>query len=226
LTTEGPTADRPTGRRREATRRPAPPALDRHAIPSASLVVAEFRRSLDGHTRREGLDGPVGAECNDLIRLLLELLDSNLAQWELEDLTRSPDASDTVVAEAKRSIDRLNLGRHHLVERIDATIAAAVEQSTEAVPATESPAMAFDRLSVLAIRNDRAERAGRRSEPDEGSFTRLARLQHQLDALSHAIDALIDEVWTGGRRFVPYEHLKMYSPPLDHPTREADSHPG
>ena len=96
-----------------------------------------------------------------LMQLLLELLRSNLAQWELEDVTRTPGADDATVARAKRSIDRLNLERHRLAERVDAAIDAALVQSATATLSTESPAMAFDRLSVLAIRLDRTRRAAR-----------------------------------------------------------------
>jgi hypothetical protein len=46
-----------------------------------------------------------------------------------------------------------------------------------------------------------------------GDFgSRLPRLSGQLDELSAAIDALLDDVRAGRRRFVPYQHLKLYPP--------------
>ena len=54
--------------------------------------------------------------------LLLELHDSNLRQWDLEDGTRVSEASDSVVADAKRAIDKLNLTRHHLIQEIEAVL--------------------------------------------------------------------------------------------------------
>ena len=161
------------------------------------------------------------------MQLLLELLHSNLEQWELEDLTRSPEANDATIARAKRSIDRLNLERHRLAERIDAAIDAALVQSATATPSTESPAMAFDRLSVLAIRLDRTERAARAAGKGGGDFERrLLRLSGQLEELTEAIDALLDDARAGRRRFVPYEHLKLYASETSRPSRADDTHRG
>jgi hypothetical protein len=146
------------------------------------------------------------------MQLLLELLHSNLRQWELEDVTRIPGVDDATVAGAKRTIDRLNLERHGLAERVDATIDAALVQSASATLSTETPAMAFDRLSVLAIRLDRTHRAARMAGKGGGDFgRRLRRLSGQLDELAAAIDALLDDVRDGRRRFVPYEHFKLYA---------------
>lgn len=146
------------------------------------------------------------------MQLLLELLRSNLQQWELEDVTRIEGTDDATVAGAKRSIDRLNLERHRLAERVDAAIDDALVQSATASPSTESPAMAFDRLSVLAIRLDRTRRAARLDRNGGGDFNRrLLRLSGQLDELAVAIDALVEDVRAGRRRFVPYEHFKLYA---------------
>ena len=75
-----------------------------------------------------------------LMQLLLELLHSNLKQWALEDVTRTAGVDDATVARAKRSIDRLNLERHRLAERVDAVIDGALVQSPTATPSTESHA--------------------------------------------------------------------------------------
>jgi hypothetical protein len=161
------------------------------------------------------------------MQLLVQLLFSNLEQWELEDVTRFPAADDTTIAQAKRSIDSLNLERHRLAERVDAAIDAALVQSATATPSTESPAMAFDRLSVLAIRLDRTQRAARKAGNGGGDFRgRLLRLSGQLEELAVAIDALLDDVRAGRRRFVPYEHLKLYAPETTFPRRADGIHRG
>ena len=174
---------------------------DPSPMPPASEVVTRFRRWLGAQAPpddRHSSDGRRGSDPPDpdaLMQLLLELLRSNLEQWELEDVTRTPEADDATVARAKRSIDRLNLERHRLAERVDAAIDAALVQSATATPSTESPAMAFDRLSVLAIRLDRTQRAARMAGNDGGDFgRRLLRLSGQLDGLAEAIDALLDDV--------------------------------
>jgi hypothetical protein len=171
-------------------------------VPRSDDVVAEFRRALrdPDHTPARHLDG-----------LLVDLLASNLDQWNLEDKGRGPGVDDPVVAETKRAIDRLNERRHQLVEAIDAAIDRTVAQTASAPMATESPAMAFDRLSVLVIRIHHTERAAG-EDASEGDLyaARLPVLYRQLADLQQAIDGLIEDVRDGTRRFVPYESLKLY----------------
>jgi hypothetical protein len=132
---------------------------------------------------------------------------SNLRQWELEDSTRDPDASDGVVAGAKREIDRLNAGRHHFMEQIDASIEAGLDQSPAAPIATESPGMVLDRLSVLVIRRARTASASLR-HPKYAK--RVPDIESRLAILSSAFDSYIDELRAGTRRFLAYESFKLY----------------
>jgi Protein of unknown function (DUF4254) len=164
-------------------------------LPTSPAVVAEFRRAL--HDPEHRPTRPVVARLVDLLR-------SNLTQWNLEDEARGAAADDAAVAEAKRAIDRLNEGRHHIVEEIDAAIDRAVTQTVSGPLATESPAMAFDRLSVLVIRIHHTE-----GDADRYA-ARLPVLHLQLADLQQAIDALMDDVRDGTRRFVPYQSLKLY----------------
>jgi Protein of unknown function (DUF4254) len=177
--------------------RSEPASSDDH-LPASDHVVAEFRRSLRDPRHRSA---------RPLDALLLDLLTSNLDQWELEDKGRGPGVDDAAVAETKRAIDRLNEGRHQLVEAIDAAIDRAVTQNPSAPLATETPGMAFDRLSVLVIRIHHTEREA--SEADRYA-ARLPVLHRQLADLQEAIDRLIDDVRGGTRRFVPYQSLKLY----------------
>src|SRR5260370_37355036 len=112
-------------------------------LPEVSDVVAEYRaRGRDPDRRR-----PEG-----LLARLSALHETNVAQWDFEDRVRSLDGEDTMVANAKREIDALNVRRHRLVEAIDAAIDDAIPQTPSATPSTERPAIVFDRLSVLVIR--------------------------------------------------------------------------
>jgi hypothetical protein len=164
-------------------------------LPTSDDVVAEFRRAV--HDPEHRPTRRVEARLVDLLR-------SNLAQWNLEDEARGPGTDAAAIAGAKRAIDELNAGRHLIVEEIDAAIDRAVTQAASAPLATESPAMAFDRLSVLVIRIHHTERDADRY------VTRLPVLYRQLADLQQAIDGLIDDVRDGTRRFVPYQSLKLY----------------
>ena len=172
-------------------------------LPPVAEIVDELQRALCG-------ERPMSP--NGLLSLVLELHDSNLKQWDLEDGTRVPEASDSVVADAKRAIDKLNLTRHHLIQEIDAAVHANLKQSTTATLATESPGMVFDRLSVLIIRIARTAEKAQSVSDGTGTYeSRLPSLQRQLAALSAALESLLDDVRTGRRRFLPYEHLKLYA---------------
>lgn len=167
-------------------------------LPPAAELVAKMADVIEGEREADGI------ACTPLI---LNLVESNLRQWDLENTTRDPGATDAMVASAKREIDRLNIGRHHLVQEIDAAIDTALDQRTDAPIATESPGMVLDRLSVLVIRRARTAFA---SSTDPSYASRVVALESQLAALSSAFDTFMEEVRAGTRRFVPYKHLKLY----------------
>ena len=129
----------------------------------ASARSCEFDRALRGDDGRRLAGRP---------SLLLDLLDSNLASGTSRTPSRGPDASESVVADAKRGIDELNLARHRLVQEIDAAVPPTCRHPA-ATLATESPGMAFDRLSVLVIRIARTA-VKARSGVDEAGIMRPA----------------------------------------------------
>ena len=170
-------------------------------LPSISTVIAEFRRA-----PREPARGSGG-----VLGLLLALHHNNLVQWSREDAARRDDADDRAVAAAKRDIDALNAKRHELVEAIDAMLATSLDQNPAAPPVTESPAMVFDRLSVLVIRMCSTKEAASSQRPDRDLFAaRLPVLDQQLALLEEALEALYDDVQNGRKRFLPYQSLKLY----------------
>ena len=179
---------------------------------SAADVVALFQRALR-QNEPEAADG--------VLRTLLDLHHNNLMQWRCEDTTRGVDASDATVAAAKRAIDAHNATRHVLVEAIDAALADVVEQDRSATPATESPAMVFDRLSVLTIRLHVTEAGAGRDQ----LAGRLPLLRDQLTTLQRALDGLFDDVRAGRKRFVPYLSLKLYGAQPIPEASTADNRP-
>jgi hypothetical protein len=166
-------------------------------------------RTSDGRSSDRSSSDGSSSDRRDWSGLVRELVSSNLRQWDLEDTTRDPSASDFAVANAKREIDQLNIGRHHLVQEIDAAIDSSLGQSATAPIATESPGMVLDRLSVLVIRRARTAAA---SSHDAAYAERVPALEAQLAALSVAFDWYMDEISTGSKRYIPYEHLKLYRP--------------
>ena len=182
-------------------------------VPDAAAFVAAARGAVTGQP-------PSGPPV--LGGLVAELAGVNLRQWDLEDTTRDPEASDATIAGAKRAIDRLNLTRHHLVHEIDVAMAALLEPSAGATLATESPGMVVDRLSVLVIRRARTVSASAR---DDAYSDRVPALDAQLAALQAALDCYLDELRAGTRRFSAHEPLKLYLGPAAG-TRGGGTRPG
>lgn len=180
-------------------------------IPSVDAVVDAFRRAPDG---------PTSDASDNVLGLLLALHHNNTVQWTREDAARRDDADDSTVAAVKRDIDALNTRRHELVEAIDAALAASLAQHPTAPPATESPGMVFDRLSVLVVRTRFTEEAASADSGDRDLYAaRLPVLHEQLALLQEALEALFEDVRTGRKRFRPYQSLKLYR------SRTSDSHP-
>ena len=174
-------------------------------VPAVADVIAEFRQALDE---------PDPTVQSDIIGLLRGLHENNVLQWNCEDAARREHADDRAVADAKRDIDALNTKRHDFVEAIDAWLAAVIDQSPSAPPTTESPAMVFDRLSVLVIRIASTEAAARPERVDLDPYAaRLPMLYEQLSSLQAALEALFDDVQAGRKRFVPYRSFKLYGQP-------------
>jgi hypothetical protein len=167
-------------------------------LPSAAALADEMALAVRG-------DPPSGSPA--VGGLVAQLVRNNLRQWDLEDETRDPHASDSAVAIAKRAIDQLNLTRHRLVQDIDLAIATSLQYPptttrASAPLATESPGMVLDRLSVLVIRRARTATM---------CADRLPALDAQLAVLVEALDSYLEDLYAGRRRFVAYEHLKLYA---------------
>jgi hypothetical protein len=176
-------------------------------LPPAALIIAEMERAVVGAPEIAASAWTAGAP--PWATLIVDLVESNVRQWDLEDTTRDPGATDAEVADAKREIDRLNMGRHRLVRKIDAAIDSALDQPATAPIATESPGMVLDRLSVLVIRRARTATASAR----HSTFNdRIRALESQVAGLSTALDFYLDELRAGTRRFLRYEPLKLYGP--------------
>ena len=165
------------------------------------------------HPRVPKTTNPSDEELAAIMEPILALHRSNREQWDCEDDARRDHADATMVAAAKREIDRLNSARHGFIEAIDRTISGAIKPCEGAPLVTESPGMAIDRLSVLVIRLASTEARVASGTIEAGLYiARLPQLRRQLEALEEAIDTLLNDLARGTRRFLAHESLKLYGP--------------
>lgn len=150
-------------------------------------------------------------------RLLLHR--ANFDLWHLEDAVRDPRATDAVIAERKRSIDRVNQQRNNLAERVDEELLSLL--SADALPNasaplhSETPGMILDRLSILSLKifhtGEEVERRDASPQHAQRNRQRLSILRQQSDDLAGCLAALWDDVCSGARRFALYRQMKMYN---------------
>jgi len=139
-------------------------------------------------------------------------------QWHYEDLIRDPkiDPEDALVL--KRKIDASNQHRTDLVENLDAFFLnefKTVRVSKEAQINTESPAWAFDRLSILALKiyhmNEEASRPDASKEHRMACRKKLDVLIEQRTDLISAINQLLEDFKSGQKYMKVYKQKKMYN---------------
>ena len=150
----------------------------------------------------------------------------NFLLWHQEDVARSPDASDSQIAQVKRTIDRLNQQRNDWIERIDDWISQYLREQGifaqgDAPLNTETPGSAADRLSILALRIYHYEEQTRR--PDAAP-RHLASVRDKLSIclaqhadLSRSLSELAADIAAGRKRHKTYRQLKMYNDPTLNP---------
>lgn len=145
-------------------------------------------------------------------------------QWHLEDIIRDPEIDPVAALALKRRIDRSNQERTDMVEELDTyfrNLYAGVEVAPDATINTESPAWAFDRLSILALKIYHMEAEVNRPDATVEHRARcaakLAVLTEQRADLISAIDALLDDIAAGRKYMKVYRQMKMYN--------DADTNP-
>lgn len=146
-------------------------------------------------------------------------------QWHLEDIIRDPEIDPNQALLLKRRIDRSNQVRTDMVEEIDSYLRDVqykdVKPLPQAVINTESPAWAFDRLSILALKIWHMREETRRSDaPNEHIKRCMAKLDVLLDQekdLIEAIDALLCDIAAGRKYMKVYRQMKMYNDPATNP---------
>lgn len=150
----------------------------------------------------------------------------NFKLWHQEDVARSPDLSDSHIAQVKRTIDVLNQQRNDWIEKVDEWIVTdllnrAVSAKTMATMNTETPGSAIDRLSILSLRlyhlTEEANRTDAAPDLVDSLHQKIAIGLVQREDLSDSLAELIDEIYAGSKRHKTYRQMKMYNDPRLNP---------
>jgi ADP-ribosylglycohydrolase len=169
---------------------------------------------------------PVDNPYSGLLFVVCQQHGFNFLLWHEEDTARSPDASDTMMARVKRTIDKYNQQRNDWIEKIDDWITAYLAEeriaaSHNAVQNSETVGSAMDRLSILALRIYHLREQCDRTDIDQ---EQLGRVTHKLTVcleqradLAKALAELIDDIRRGHKRHKTYRQLKMYNDPMLNP---------
>ncbi|WP_396591167.1 DUF4254 domain-containing protein [Allomuricauda sp. R78024] len=139
-------------------------------------------------------------------------------QWHYEDIIRDPSINPDDALDLKRKIDASNQDRTDLVEYIDGYFLnkyQSVEIKKGATINTESPAWAFDRLSILALKIYHMEEEANRTDASPEHIAKcndkLAVLLEQKKDLTTAIDQLLTDIEAGNKYMKVYKQMKMYN---------------
>jgi hypothetical protein len=145
-------------------------------------------------------------------------------QWHLEDIIREPSISPEKALEIKRKIDSSNQDRTDLVELLDDYFFDEFKNAVaekDAFIATETPAWAIDRLSILNLKiwhmREEAERKDADEEHRNKCSFKLNVLLQQKEDLSLAIDQLFSNIKSGKSIIKTYKQMKMYNDPSLNP---------
>jgi len=163
---------------------------------------------------------------DDLWRALAENHRFNIELWHEEDKARDRGATDAVIAQVKRNIDRLNQQRNDAMERTDEALLRELERrgvrpGAGASLNSETPGSMADRLSILSLKVYHMDEEARRADADaahrEKAAGRLAILRTQVDDLAACLRAVEADLAAGRKRLKVYRQMKMYNDPTLNP---------
>lgn len=185
-------------------------------------TITELHRTAVTRWHEQPIDNPYEGS----LHLVCRQHEQNYRLWHQEDIARSPEAGDSEIAAVKRKIDKLNQARNDLIEQVDVRLieelaAAGVQPEPTARPNSETPGSVIDRLSILALRIYHMEEQAARTDADrqhrQKAIGKLAVLYEQLEDLSTALAALLDDIFAGRKRLKVYRQFKMYNDPTLNP---------
>ncbi|WP_309609088.1 DUF4254 domain-containing protein [Flavobacterium sp.] len=186
----------------------------------SKLAYSVFEQSISNYHLFDNVDQPISNpyQKDQFEHLLYHKNWIDTVQWHFEDIIRDPNIDPVAALVLKRRIDASNQERTDLVEFIDSYFLQkynALKVKANAKVNSESPAWAFDRLSILALKiyhmNEEANRAEASVEHRSKCLEKLNVLLEQKKDLTTAIDDLITDIENGEKYMKVYKQMKMYN---------------
>ena len=186
----------------------------------SKLAYSVFEQSIQDYHQFDDVDQPINNPFpkEQFEHLLYHKNWIYTVQWHFEDIIRDPNIDPVAALTLKRRIDASNQERTDMVEYIDSYFLQ--KYSHVAVKAgakinSESPAWAFDRLSILALKiyhmNEETSREGASAEHRQKCQDKLNVLLDQRTDLSTAIEDLLTDIENGDKFMKVYKQMKMYN---------------
>lgn len=179
-----------------------------------------FNQSINDYHVKDNVDEPVKNQFPNgtLERILYAKNWIDTVQWHLEDIIRDTNNEPNEALKIKRRIDASNQERTDMVEYIDSWFLEKYKNITPNDNArlnSETPAWAFDRLSILALKiyhmSLEAHRDSASDEHRNNCSQKLNVLLEQKKDLSEAITQLLDDIENGKIKMKSYKQMKMYN---------------
>jgi hypothetical protein len=186
----------------------------------SKLAYSVFERSISDYHKYDNVDQPIeNPYPKDSFEHLLYLKNwIDTVQWHFEDIIRDPNIDPVAALTLKRRIDASNQERTDMVEYIDSYFLqkySDVKVKEGAKINSESPAWAFDRLSILALKihhmQEEANRTDASQDHRDKCTAKLNVLLEQRSDLSTAIDDLLLDISNGDKYMKVYKQMKMYN---------------
>ena len=186
----------------------------------SKLAYSVFEQSVNDYHKFDNVDQPItNPYPKDKFEHLLYLKNwIDTVQWHYEDIIRDPNIDPVAALTLKRKIDASNQERTDMVEYIDGYFLqkySHVVAKDNAKINSESPAWAFDRLSILALKiyhmNEEATRPEATQDHRDKYQAKLNILLEQRTDLSTAIDDLLKDIENGDKFMKEYKQMKMYN---------------
>lgn len=156
----------------------------------------------------------------------------NFKLWHLEDKARDIKATDEIISQVKRLIDKTNQNRNDFIEIIDELIIKIVEKSDVKLDSfakmnSETPGSIIDRLSINALKIFHMKEESIRASSSEALRERACKkhgiLEIQRKDLVASFYELLDDISSGKRYFRLYKQMKMYNDPTLNPVLYSNS---